>query len=386
MGATPEAVRPMEGDGAYNRNSRVQAAGISAAVALLQEAAREVPVAPPPETVVVADYGASEGKNSLLPIATALRVLRPRAGAARPIGIVHTDLPGNDFSALFETLNNDPQSYLRDDPAAFAYAVGRSYFEPLLPPESVTLGWCSWAIQWLSRVPAEIPDQVQVAYSRDPVSRAAFERQAAEDWLTFLAQRGRELKAGGRLIVLTMASDDGGRFGYAPVLEAMYATLVEMVDDAFLSHSELRRMAIPTVGRSREEFAKPFSDGGRFADLALERLEIFMGEDRIWEGYERNGDAKTFGSEWARFSRASVFPSLAAALDRAGGATRSAEFFDRLEAGLAAGTHGGARADGDSAGEDGDREAVDGKYGGLSIDCALPPAKVSAPTASLAKA
>jgi SAM dependent carboxyl methyltransferase len=232
-------------------------------------------------------------------------------------------------------LENDPESYLKADPAAFAYAVGRSYFEQLLPSDSVTLGWSSWAIQWLSRIPAEIPDQVQVAYSHDRSARAAFAGQAAEDWRTFLHRRGHELKAGGRLVVLTMATDDEGRFGYAPVLEAMYGTLVVMVGEGFLLPDEARRMAIPTVGRSRRDFAEPFAGDGRFAGLALERLKIFAGEDRIWEDYERTADARTFGDQWARFSRASVFPSLAAALDPAGGQARAAEFFSRLETGMA---------------------------------------------------
>jgi hypothetical protein len=68
--------------------------------------------------------------------------------------VVHTDLPGNDFSALFQTLADDPESYLRGDPAVFASAVGRSFYEQILPAGSVTLGWSSWAVQWLSRVPA----------------------------------------------------------------------------------------------------------------------------------------------------------------------------------------------------------------------------------------
>ena len=82
MTEAPEAVRPMEGGGAYNRSSGVQAAGILSAVALLEEAARAVPLAGPPEAIVIADYGASEGKNSLLPLATTVRAVR---GAPAPI-------------------------------------------------------------------------------------------------------------------------------------------------------------------------------------------------------------------------------------------------------------------------------------------------------------
>ncbi len=269
-------------------------------------------------------------------MARAVGALRARIDPERAINIVHTDLPDNDFSALFETLANDPESYLKHDPNAFAYAVGRSYFEQILPSNSVTLGWSSWAIQWLSRVPAMIPDQVQVAYSRDPAALEAFARQAAEDWRRFLLMRRRELRHGGRLVVLTMALDAEGRFGYAPVLGSLYATLREMVGDRFLKPDELSRMAIPTVGRSKEDLAAPFAEDGRFAGLTIEELEVFMGEDRIWAGFETSGDADAFGAEWARFSRASVFPSLASALDKGPDTGRTAKFFDRLETGLAA--------------------------------------------------
>ena len=80
-----------------------------------------------------------------------------------------------------------------------------------------------------------------------------------------------------------------------------------MAGDGFLAAEELRRMAIPTVGRSRAEFAEPFADGG-IAGLALERLDIFEGEDRILGRLPAHGRRETFGAQWARFSRASVFP------------------------------------------------------------------------------
>jgi hypothetical protein len=326
----------MEGAGAYNRSSRVQAAGLLPALALLEKAAHDAALAPAPEPIVVADYGASEGRNSLVPMARACGALRARIGPERAINVMHTDLPANDFSALFETLDEDPESYLRRDSACFAYAIGRSYFGQILPPGSVTLAWSSWAIQWLSRIPAIIPDQVQVAYSRDVAAREAFAHQAAEDWRTFLVQRSRELRPGGRMVVLTMALDSDGHFGYAPILGALYETLCDMAEAGFVTRGELLRMAIPTVGRSRQDLASPFTGNGRFSNLTIEDLEVFSGEDHIWARFEATGDANAFGSEWARFSRSSVFPSLAAALDKNADSARSAQFFDRLEAGLAA--------------------------------------------------
>jgi hypothetical protein len=327
---------PMEGKGAYNRSSSVQAVGSLPAVALLERAASAVTVPSPPELVVIADYGSSEGHNSLVPMAAAIRVLRERVGNERAIFVFHTDLPGNDFTALFQTLANDPNSYLRNDPVVFAAAVGRSYFGQILPASSVTLGWSAWAIQWLSRVPCAIPDQVQVAYSHDAAACSAFAEQAAEDWRRFLAMRSCELRPGARLVVLTMAIDDNGDFGYGPVVDALYGTLVDMVDHSLIQKEEFRRMVIPTVGRTRAQFTEPFAKTGHFADLSLKNFELFHGEDRIWTQFEASGDPHAFGAQWAAFCRASVFPTLAASLDGAPDSARSAKFMDQLEAGIVA--------------------------------------------------
>ena len=211
---TPADPAPMEGGGGYNRHSAVQASGASPALPLLVQAAHDAPLPPGDATIVVVDYGSSEGRNSLAPMAASIHALRARSGSAHAISVVHTDLPGNDFGSLFQLLATDPASYLRDDPAAFASAIGRSFYEQILPSASVTLGWSAWAVQWLSRIPAAIPDHVQIACSRSEEARQAFARHAAQDWETFLTCRRRELRPGGRLVIVTMACTDEGEFGY----------------------------------------------------------------------------------------------------------------------------------------------------------------------------
>jgi hypothetical protein len=329
---TPAA---MEGQGGYNRRSQVQAAGLSPAVPMLERAARTVALPSGSQPIVIADYGSSQGHNSLVPIGAAIEALRERCGAEREISVVHTDVPENDFTVLFQTLLHDPNSYLRADAAVFASAVGRSFYGQVLPSSTVTLGWSSWAVQWLSKAPGPIPDQIQVAYSKDAKTRAKYYQQAAEDWQNFLLARGRELCLGGKLVVLTMARDENGEFGYRPLLEAMYGSLVEMVSSDFIRAEELHRMAIPTVGRSREDFLLPFGEDGKFGGLRAEEVEVFNGEDHIWAEYEQHGDAQVFGAKWAAFSRASVFPTLAEGLDQSADG-RHAEFIDRLEADTAA--------------------------------------------------
>src|SRR6187549_3441758 len=117
----------------YTASSRLQAAGLDAAMALFEKAAAAVPLPKPPQPIVIADYGAASGHNSLLPVSAAIAVLRKRTRHDHSLLVVHTDLPDNDFTAMFQTLTDDPDSYLRKDAATFASAVGRSFYTQILP-------------------------------------------------------------------------------------------------------------------------------------------------------------------------------------------------------------------------------------------------------------
>jgi hypothetical protein len=325
---------PME-SGSYTANSRLQASGLRPAITLFEQAAGAVPIPRSPRPIVIADYGASTGHNSLLPIGAAIAVLRKRTRTEHSILVTHTDVPDNDFTALFRTLSDDPDTYLKKDHASFASAVGRSFYSQILPSNSVNLGWSSWAIQWLSRVPGPVPDHVQVAYSRDEEVRTAYARQAAHDWHEFIAFRGRELCPGGRLVVMTMAIGEDGEFGYRPLLTAVMETLAEFVGKGLVTADERRAMSIPTVGRRARDFLSPFAPSGTFEKLSIAHLEVFDAEDRFYDQYRVDKNAGSFGARWAAFARASVFPTLAAALAGGHQDDRRGHFVDELEAGIA---------------------------------------------------
>ncbi|KUI38335.1 SAM-dependent methyltransferase [Mycobacterium sp. GA-2829] len=330
-------VRPQPiGSVYYTEGSRLQAAGLRPTIALFEAAAKVVPLPARPQPIAIADYGAATAHNSLLPICAAIAVLRTRTTREHSVLVAHTDVPENDFTAMFRTLTEDPDSYLRKDAAAFASAVGRSFYSQILPSNSVNLGWSSYAIQWLSRTPAPVPDHFQVAHTADESVRAAYARQAAHDWHEFIAFRGRELCPGGRLVVLTMGIGEDGEYGYRPLLAAMTDALAELAGSGLIREDEVRRMTIPTVSRRAADFVAPFAPSGRFERLEIEHLEIVDGEDRFFRQYRKDKDVKAFGDNWAQFARASVLPTLVGGLD--GGRTdpRAGQFLDRLEAGIAA--------------------------------------------------
>ncbi|OBJ89332.1 SAM-dependent methyltransferase [Mycobacterium asiaticum] len=328
---------PME-SGTYTQSSRLQAAGLLPAVALFEHAAHQVPLPRPPQPIVVADYGAATGHNSLKPMATAVGVLRSRTRHDHPILMTHTDVPENDFTALFRTLSDDPDSYLNNDPATFTSAVGRSFYDQILPTGAVNLGWTSWAIQWLSRVPADAPqftDHVQVAYSTNVAARKAYEHQSAIDWNDFVAYRGRELCPGGRLVVLTMALDDDGEFGYRPLNEALMTALHDLADRGLVGGEEVERMVIPVIARTEKDFRAPFSPRGWFEGLTIDHLDMFNAEDRFWARYQSDSDADAFGAQWAAFARAALFPTLTGGLDGGIADPRASDFVRALEAAVA---------------------------------------------------
>ena len=310
---------------------RPHTAGLDSAIALLQQAARTVPIPAAPAPLVIADYGAGTARNSMRPISTAITTLRGRTRPEHSILVTHTESGDNDFSTMFRTVEQDPQSYLHGDAATFSSAIGRSFYHQILPSNSVHLGWSAWAMSTLSRLPTPIIDHVASAFSRDTTVRAAYSKQAAHDWHEFIAFRGRELCPGGRLVVLTTALDDDGEFGYRPLFRSLMDALDELVTDGVISAEELARMSLPIAGRRARDFTAPFAPSGRFEGLTIQHLELFDAEDRIFNAFRNDRNARTFGARWADFCWFTAFADLGAAV----AAERLTVFYDRLHAGIA---------------------------------------------------
>lgn len=326
----PESSIVVRPEPAHTEASRLRAAGLAPAIALFEHAAGQVSLPTGAQPIVIADYGAANGHNSLKPISAAIRVLRGRTSHDHAILVAHTDVPPNDFTALFHTLSDDPESYLHLDSATFTSAIGRSFYDQIVPSKTVNLGWTCWATQWLSRIPCEIGDHVHVSYSKDGRARAAYADQAAIDWHNFAAFRGRELAPDGRLVVLTLAADEDDTAGFAALLEAVVEAVDEQARSGLLRPDEARRMAIPVFPRAEKDFRAPFSPSGRFEGLVIEHLETFNAEDRFWARYRMDGDADAFGAQWAAFAHSALIPALVSALDGGARDPRAGDFAEGL--------------------------------------------------------
>ncbi|MEP9354695.1 hypothetical protein ABLE93_13990 [Xanthobacter sp. KR7-65] len=318
---------PMEA-GYYNEHAQHQAGGGVNGLPMIDRAFALLAIDGP---VTIADYGCAQGRNSLAPVARALTHVR-RARGDVPVTVIHTDQPDNDFATLFGLLHDDPASYLRHDSNIFAAAVGRSFYEQVLPPGSVDFGWSSFATHWLSTPPVAEADHLWPRMA-NPAVTARFAAQAAIDWRTFLACRARELKPGGTLVVLQPSLAEGTTSTFPELMGFAQAELEGMAEEGVITPAERGRMTILIYERTPDDVRAPFAEG-MFEGLSLVEDADYALQDPFWPAYQASGDAEALADGHLGFFRAPFFPSLIAALDPERDAAFRAAFAAQLSAGL----------------------------------------------------
>jgi hypothetical protein len=315
----------MEGGGYYNAHSRPQASASELGIPLLQRAAAQIPLGA--AAVAIADLGSSQGKNSMAPMREAIAGVRLR-DAKVAIAVTHTDLPANDFDALFELVANSPDSYLRGAENAYAFAAAGSFYARLFPERSIDLAWNSIAVHWLSSVPCEIPNHIWSPYSQGAV-RQAFRERAAQDWNNFLNARAAEMRPLAQIVVVASCADDSGFAGAEGLMNIANGVLLEMIARGTLTKPQYAAMAIPTYYRTKAEFEQPFTPGGAFE--LLEATPTVL-SDPFWPAYESSGDAQAYAQSAASFFRAFSEPCLFGQA----GSPAAGEFYEGVQQRIAA--------------------------------------------------
>jgi hypothetical protein len=320
----------MEADGAYNEHVKITVAGAASVLPHWERAVRSVALDHGEQPIVIADYGVSQGKNSLAPMRIAIDSLRSRVGLDRPISVCHVDLAINDFNTLFKVLESDPDSYYRNAPNVYPCVIGRSFYENVLPHNSVHIGWSSYAAMWISRIPTQLPGHIFVPRSNG-ATRMAFERQREQDWESFLSLRARELRSGGRLLVIVPGADEAGVSGFEEIMDQANVVLTDMVDDGSITAAEYARMVLGVWPRRRSELLAPFGRDGRYQNLTVEHCETTALGDPAWADFQRDGSKDVLANKQAAFYRSVFAPTLVAALGAADNPEARRAFGDRLE-------------------------------------------------------
>ena len=316
----------MKGHGFYNQYAVQERAAATPGIDLLRQAAREVPL-DAEGAVAIADYGSSEGRNSMAPLGAALDELSHRSD--RPVAVVHTDLPGNDFSSLFELVASDPRSYQRA--GVFTFATGRSFYEQIFPAATITLGWSATSVLWLRAAPSGLGAHL-FTLEATGADAEKWSAEAAQDWETFLRHRSVELRPGGQIVVSTLTADRS----LLPWMEVVDGGAMAAVEAGVLQRDELERMVVPTYLRTMEDLADPIERDG--SGLALLDQQITTAADPAFTAFDEHRDAQRYGHDAATAMRAWAEPSFSAALTTTDEAARHKAMdglFEHIAAALA---------------------------------------------------
>jgi gibberellin A4 carboxyl methyltransferase len=330
------ATEGMVGGGFYDAHSSFQAKVAASGAALLQKAVAALTM-PADGEVTVADYGCSEGKNSMATVTAALGLLAARG--AKGYAVVHNDLPTNDWNTLSRNLSG-PDSYLATYPLARALFAPRGFFEQVVPPASITLGTSGSAAHWLSRQPPDL-DMPRSLYRSDapPSELAKILKQAAADWQAFLAARAEELQPGGVLLVQMLGADGSAspvRVSAAGLLKLMNACALALVDAGDIPTEVYARYCFPVVPRTIEEATAPVT-GALAGKLELLHCGLTAVPSPYQLALEKTGDVGAFAKSYTAFTRAFSESSLREGLfqyGRGAAAALADKFYASMEKAL----------------------------------------------------
>ncbi|CAF3950879.1 unnamed protein product [Rotaria sp. Silwood1] len=186
----------------YDTNSQIQMAAVELSAPYIREAIDALEIESLP-LVIIGDYGSSYGSNSMHAMQFIIQTLKKTKKLnenKQQILVVHNDLATNDWISLFDILNKNSSYH--------GVASGRSFYKQCLPSNSLTIGYTSTALHWLSQKPCNLSDQCLVHCSLNDNEINAFKHQAALDYAHFLEYRSRELVPGG-VLILVILGDNG---------------------------------------------------------------------------------------------------------------------------------------------------------------------------------
>ncbi|KAH6559107.1 hypothetical protein KP509_1Z027700 [Ceratopteris richardii] len=225
----------------------------------------------------VADFGCSYGFNTLehasLTFSSILQAAISRDIQRRiELQYIFSDLPQNDFNALFRSLNplGPPlKNFRRNENCCeesmehvkfFAAGVPGSFYTRLLPEQSVHFSICVFAMHWLSQVPAKVMQRGSKSWNGghawiDGPNKAhvfeAYSQQFHEDAKTFLRCRLEELVKGGVMFLVAVSrknielGEQSNLFGVDDWTEDFDSCWQDMADEGLVSEEERDMFNVP---------------------------------------------------------------------------------------------------------------------------------------------
>jgi hypothetical protein len=317
-GAAEGVVAGMVGGGYYNQHSAPQMASIDFVLPWLDAAIASMPLSEDwPTTIGLADFGCSEGGNSIAVMQRLVSAFRKRS--SRPIQTHHIDLPTNDYRELFKNLRPDGRPVF-EAAETYSAAVGGSMYDQLLPPRSIHLATTFNSIAYLSRRPvdrlanyvsANGPSARRGIGEVTKEERDAFADQAEADMESFLIARAAELVPGGKLLIQNFGCGEVFREcdGNCDVLND---ALLEIVDAGIIDREGYEAFYLPVYYRTLDELTAPLtkSNSALAGSFRIEWAESYEAPVPFVEQFNSTGDVDRFARDYIEYIRAFIEPML----------------------------------------------------------------------------
>ncbi|CAF1461380.1 unnamed protein product [Adineta steineri] len=295
----------MRGNGYYSKNTVGAKLIIDIAGDFVMNALSTMNLSGWDTSFSIADFGAADGGTSLDLMRRIVKTIRA-ADMKKAITITYTDLPQNDFSALFHHLHHEDHIIpLGREPNVYTFASGTTFYRQIFPDNTLSLGFSATAMHWLSERPSLIADHVHVTGANQH-ERELFRRQANIDWETILLARARELVSGGILILANFCIDDQGRYlGASGDSINMFDWFTKhwrkLMNDGIINESEYHRGTFQQYYRTINEFTALFHDENslvRRTGLVLKQVSTHVTKCPYAAQFREHGDATAFAKAY----------------------------------------------------------------------------------------
>ncbi len=302
--AQPEGIT-MSGGGLYSLATIGAKHVIDAATPMVLQAIKDLPDSSLTDGFTLSDMGCADAGTSMSMVGSVVETVDQRTPNS-PILIVYTDQPRNDFNALITNIHGlgTFESYLDGRDNIFPLVSGTSFYRQILPAGTLNIGFSATAMHWLSQKVCNITNHIQ-AVGAQGKELDAYRQQAYSDWRQILAHRAKELKPGGKLVLINFGIDNEGRYlgntGGINMFETFNQIWQSFVAQKRISQQEYENMTLPQYYNSVEEFSAPFSGPDEAvyqAGLRLDHIETRIVKCPYAEDYKSHGDAARFAREY----------------------------------------------------------------------------------------
>jgi hypothetical protein len=249
----------------------------------------------------MADMGCADGGTSLDMVRSVLDRVRQLAPGIQS-SVVYADQPANDFNALVSIVHGGSgfDTWLGQIDGAFPLFSGSSFYLQCVPDNTLDFVFSATAMHWLSTLPCQLNGHVHMVGATGREAEA-FAEQGRLDWETILRCRARELKSGGKMVLVNFCRDESGKYlgntGGVNMFHTFNEIWLDFLAEGRITQTEYSSMTLPQYYRSVAEFSEPLSNPESECyrqGLRLDSIETRIVPCPFAEAFRRDGDVEKF--------------------------------------------------------------------------------------------